>query len=112
MLYCAPSPLRSDGVKSAKKIGSCSAVDFFYRNLLAIDAGLTGCETSVCFFRGERDVSRHKKKGEGVVGGESPLILLIFFSALLLRTAAPVSERLEQAMSTRTKSSGSSGRHE
>ena len=47
-----------------------------------------------------------------MVGGESPLILLIFFSALLLRTAAPVSERLEQAMSTRTKSSGSSGRHE
>ena len=33
----APSPLRSAGVKRAKKNGSCSAVDFFYRHLLGID---------------------------------------------------------------------------
>ena len=35
----APGPLDSASVKSAKKngIGSCSAVDFFYRHLPGID---------------------------------------------------------------------------
>ena len=47
-----------------------------------------------------------------MVGGESPLILLIFFFRSPTSYSTPVSERLEQAMSTRTKSSGSSGRHE
>ena len=63
--------------KAQKKIGSCSAVDFFYRNLLAIDAGLTGCETSV--FRGERDVSRHKKKERVWLGVRALSSSLFFF---------------------------------
>ena len=40
-----------------------------------------------------------------MVGGESPLILFIFSRSLTYRT--PLSERLERAMSTQTKRSGS-----
>ena len=47
-----------------------------------------------------------------MAGGDSPLILLIFFSRSPTSYSTPVSERLEQAMSTRNKRSGSAGRHE
>ena len=66
----------------------------------------------LCIFFSWGKRCEQKKQRGGVAGGDSPLILLIFFSRSPTSYSTPVSERLEQAMSTRNKRSGSAGRHE